>query len=760
MHHCTELKVSCLYARESKKRGKAPRDNKRRRVSSTSTPSATPDNALDRTLAVSTNQEEDQHRSDQGSEATPAQNQRTDAGINVLAHAQLASKAPAFSRTSYANTTFRDEMSAGIRDGVPGGMGDTSGKTRTESFAGYLSGDHEFLDGMGAWHARGMGPPHSLDAPSPANVSLYTASSHSPDWRLQQGAAYATRPPLGHSFVTSTLKYPVLAPLVPHLGPGIPISLANSLLEYYYQSSNIAALHPVSPHILGYMFRKNSILHPRTPRPCSPALLASMLWLAAQTSDAPAITKDSTSRGRTCKRLFGITMNLLKPMIHRGPDYRDPTAFHATTGELDMSEIELESISISQLGSAYAEQHGANKKGRYARDFDTIATYVHVGVVVSASEFKAASMRWWGTAATMARELKLNSELPRESANGMESMSPYANAADPSVPLSSRFEEECEERRRLWWLIYTVDRHLALCYNRPLLLRDSECGGLLQPLPEQLWQSGLDFDITTAQLRVRHRGPCFQCTDPSLFGFFTPLMTILGMVIDLHHARTHPLSQLGPHLSALWDTHASLIVQRLDDYGRSLQFLTSQIDAKRKTNNTDGSGIGRSPQCIPELNLSEAETQTYIAALYGRHTMHVLHVLLAGKWDPISLLDDDDLWTSTQAFLNATEHAVLAAEAMKEILMYDPDLSFMPFFFGIYLLKGSFLLLLFLEKLQDKAGDHVAAACETIIRAHEICVVTLQTEYQVSFHRVAVRTRSNQLINLGSATSAKSCDRP
>jgi hypothetical protein len=58
-------------------------------------------------------------------------------------------------------------------------------------------------------------------------------------------------------------------------------------------------------------------------------------------------------------------------------------------------------------------------------------------------------------------------------------------------------------------------------------------------------------------------------------------------------------------------------------------------------------------------------------------------------------------------------------------------LSFMPFFFGIYLLQGSFLLLLTADKLQGDASPSVVRACETIVRAHEACVVTLNTEYQV-----------------------------
>ncbi|KAI7251458.1 Xylanolytic transcriptional activator, partial [Hortaea werneckii] len=104
--------------------------------------------------------------------------------------------------------------------------------------------------------------------------------------------------------------------------------------------------------------------------------------------------------------------------------------------------------------------------------------------------------------------------------------------------------------------------------------------------------------------------------------------------------------------------------------------------------------------------------------------------------DPISLLDDNDLWISSQSFISATGHAVSAAEAINDILDYDPDISFMPFFFGIYLLQGSFLLLLIADKLQGEASPSVVKACETIVRAHEACVVTLNTEYQRNFRKV------------------------
>jgi len=49
-----------------------------------------------------------------------------------------------------------------------------------------------------------------------------------------------------------------------------------------------------------------------------------------------------------------------------------------------------------------------------------------------------------------------------------------------------------------------------------------------------------------------------------------------------------------------------------------------------------------------------------------------------------------------------------------------------------YLLQGSLILLLLADKLSTETNDSVIRACETIVRAHEAAVVTLNTEYQVS----------------------------
>lgn len=141
-----------------------------------------------------------------------------------------------------------------------------------------------------------------------------------------------------------TLRFPVLKPLLPYIESIVPVSLACDLLELYFTSSSTTHMHPVSPYILGYVFRKQSFLERSRPRVCSPALLSSMLWLAAQTSDSPFLTSPPSARGRVCQKLLDITIALLKPLVH-GP----PAGEASTTN--GMSSV-INGVALGGLGVA------------------------------------------------------------------------------------------------------------------------------------------------------------------------------------------------------------------------------------------------------------------------------------------------------------------------------------------------------------------------------------------------------------------------
>jgi hypothetical protein len=571
-------------------------------------------------------------------------------------------------------------------------------------------------------------------------------------------------------------RYPVLQPLVSSLGSILPISLACDLLELYFASSSSAHPHPLSPYVLGYIFRKKSILHPTRPRSCSPALLTSILWVGAQTIDAPFLSSPPAVRGRICQKLLELTVGLLKPLVH-GPCSSDSAPNFGVSSVAN--SIALGGLSI-ELGQDQLSADGGTMGG-----LDDVVTYYNLAIVFSASEYKAASTRWWNAAWSLARELRLGRELPPQPSQRehhasneqdqdadvdpeMHSLHKHSGAMEPRAP-GTYTEEEREERRRTWWLLYIVDRHLALCYNRPIFLLDVECEGLLQPVGDAQWQAGemytgdsTAFPRSGHPQQYRRLGPSFKCTGHGIFEWLLPLMAILGEVVDLNHSRNHPRFGLGFRGGNEWDDQVAEISDQLEAYGRSLKEFetryTASLDAEpsETERNDAGTQSGRSVNSHSS-RLEESIIQTKIVVAYGTHLMHVLHVLLTGKWDPISLLDDNDLWISSQSFLTATGHAVSAAEAISSILEYDPDLSFCPYFFGIYLLQGSFLLLLIADKLQGEASPSVVRACETIVRAHEACVVTLNTEYQVCFIPLAVigTCLSARAITAGSGTSGK-----
>ncbi|CAP67293.1 uncharacterized protein PODANS_1_23020 [Podospora anserina S mat+] len=793
--HCIEFGLGCEYIRERKKRGKASRKDLAQQAAQQAAAAASsngqksPSQGGENGQATengsdtpSTTKQERQSSSDEkpGNDAEEAiRSQRTgsmDSLAEIAAHqAHMTSHPGAMDRdhldspsaldlNGYGNVhpAYERQMGGHMMNGPPhaaygsaqSGMSsypDLPYALQTQSPTGYSAG----------------GPNGFRLGNSPLSAYPMGGEPTSPGWMNMSSPPpqFASHVPQ-NNYSHSPLRYPVLEPLVPHLGNMIPLSLACDLIDLYFASSSSAQMHPMSPYVLGFVFRKRSFLHPTKPRQCQPALLASMLWVAAQTSEAPFLTSVPSARGKICQKLLELTVSLLKPLIHTPSEEASPVSSPIVDG------VALGGLGVALPGSISMDAlTGESGAFGAAGSLDDVVTYIHLATVVSASEYKGASLRWWNAAWSLARELKLGRELPQNAPSTRQGGSTDSEEGEERGEIGSLqgviTEEEREERRRIWWIVYIVDRHLALCYNRPLFLLDIECDGLYQPMDDTDYQNGIFHAYTDPNVlasdpessqSVRGRGPCFECTGHSIYGYFLPLMTILGEIVDLHHARNHPRFGVGFRSSREWDDQTSEITRHLEIYERSLKrfeqrnlSLSAQAQAADEkaaeaagvpTANDMPTDIGTpSVHSVHSVHtnssrMTESDIQTRIVMAYGTHVMHVLHILLTGKWDPINLLDDNDLWISSQGFITATGHAVSAAEAISNILEFDPGLEFMPFFFGIYLLQGSFLLLLIADKLQLEASPSVVKACETIIRAHEACVVTLNTEYQRNFSRV------------------------
>ncbi|KAJ4249816.1 hypothetical protein NW762_012159 [Fusarium torreyae] len=350
-----------------------------------------------------------------------------------------------------------------------------------------------------------------------------------------------------------------------------------------------------------------------------------------------------------------------------------------------------------------------------------------------------------------------------------------------------------EERRRVFWLIFCLDRHLALSYNAPLRILDDECQ-LYAPLSDQAWESLSLLEhpaaasdstrvVDESQQQQRSGGRMFgaptKVIGTGFFEYFLPLMTILGDVIQLHRQKSHPRfgNMRRPRNSTSGDIEGNqqhddqdeddpatnMIEQVMEECAQSIADLASlyQVDA------LDSAAIPASQVRTPNSVISSQYDETFLptnnvpdhnhnshhrvnttyhdrqapshrqhaqaqlVTAYSTFILHVLHVLLHGKWDAVSMLDNTDGWIPSVGFMKCASHAIAASDAMSRILACDPELSFMPYLFGIYLLHGSFILLLFADRMpQLGLNESVEKACEIIIRAHEVCVVTLSTEFQ------------------------------
>ncbi|KAF5025798.1 hypothetical protein F66182_2131 [Fusarium sp. NRRL 66182] len=783
--HCIEFGLGCEYIRERKKRGKASRKELAQQAAAQAAAAVNGQNledamsengqpgnkGLDSSSMVMEQQPSERHPSTSSkSSRDPGDDvMRHTQGLEGLDHLGGMNEQPHLGRSSLDSEHIPTNGSLDLN-----GFGSMTHGYDSQGLEGpVLNGQPYAPNGRNSipGYSEFPYPMQDQSPPNFANNSTFRMGNSplgysmgkgaSPGWGISMaspsGQYQSQVPP--QSFGNSKLRYPVLEPIVPYLNNIVPIPLACDLVDLYFASSSSAQMHPMSPYVLGFVLRKRYFLDQTKPRPCQPALLASMLWVAAQTSDAPFLASTPSARAKTCQKLLELTVYLLRPLIHTAPsDAPSPVA----------DGVALGGLGVAMPGSMSADAM-SGEPGPFgaAGSLDDVITYIHLAVVVSASEYKGASMRWWTAAWGLARELKLGRELP-PSPTIQDNMDAETVDDTEGGINSTEYvgEEEREERRRIWWLLYIVDRHLALCYNRPLFLLDIECQDLLQPMDDAVWQNG-DFGThlnpnTDPSLlgtspggyttdRSPARGPQYECHGHSIFGYFLPLMTILGEIVDLHHAKNHPRFGTGFRQSHEWNAQTAEITRHLEMYEQSLQafehknlprLAEDRVDASNNESNDRSGAPDANTPSVHSVHtngsnrLTESNIQSRIVIAYGTHVMHVLHILLAGKWDPINLLDDEDLWISSQGFITATSHAVAAAEAINQILEFDPGLEFMPFFFGIYLLQGSFLLLLIADKLQSEASPSVAKACETIVRAHEACVVTLSTEYQRRFSKV------------------------
>ncbi|KAL2834632.1 hypothetical protein BJY01DRAFT_259496 [Aspergillus pseudoustus] len=481
----------------------------------------------------------------------------------------------------------------------------------------------------------------------------------------------------------TSCRYSCLNAILPLLKGTLAPRDACDLLDIFFAGEDTIGTTAGCPYVLSPVIRRKSLLSSLNPRPVSSALLAIMLWSVSHTANLQ-IFQDSTARNRVTQRLYFLSMQLLK--------VRDGDSWHRVSDGWVLDDTI--SSCISPIDGY--PQHAYTEKAE--QNVDDVISFVLLACVISGSDFKNECHKWWNKAVMLVKKLGLNSEAR------------ITENTPSSQQMSLPAREEHEECRRAFWLVYALDRHLALYFNEPLRIHDYECQ-VLHPLPEWIWQN-LDV-VPVEDLPPRAWGPATHISGTGFFEYFLPLMVILGDIIEVRSRVEHP------RLGSFAEAHMiSSIETALANCEYNLEILRL---VQKPPDNTQPS----------DLSLQD---RIELVIAYCQYIIRVLHILLYSKWDAVLFPDDNNGWLASPEFLACTSNSLAAGEFVSRILERDKDMSFIPFLFGIYLVHGSITFLVLSDRMtQTGPGPSIQQACEVSIRALEISVMTFDTAFQVRF---------------------------
>lgn len=476
-----EFGLTCAYLRERKKRGKASRKELAQQAAAAAASSDKETQASEDPAIVTPHSQET--ASERAHNASPTLSKEQTSFPTPFVPSRSASLAATRVRKPVQVYTSRT-MSLGATEAFTGeamqSPGDGLQLSQPPQIQTHGLSNHEYTPMHGFQQGLAYHSPHTMVHTAmhpavPSNSNSLDYDSHPPITfmkpSLREGAPhmdFAAQSPVSGSPTwmlpspsatlysggnrpksSVLLRYPVLEPVVPYLSDIMPLTLACDLLELYFESSSSLYMQPVSPYVLGHVFRKNSFLRRDSPRVCSPALLASMLWIGCLTSESSYLASSPLARSQMSEKLINLTIGLLKPLVHQTPGTFEAHSVYNSAGM-------VQGVTMGAYGIPPQNSEEGLGLDLHFGNLDDVATYVNLGVVTSASEYKAASLRWWNAAWSLAREMRLGRELVTPPPD-MYDEETTDNFDGRNNNLETT-EEQREECRRMWWLLYTMDR--------------------------------------------------------------------------------------------------------------------------------------------------------------------------------------------------------------------------------------------------------------------------------------------------------------
>jgi hypothetical protein len=454
--------------------------------------------------------------------------------------------------------------------------------------------------------------------------------------------------------------YKCLERLLPLLKGIVSANVAYELLEFYFAQPGRSLFKSASPYVLTHVIRKRSLLHPLHPRKTTSALLCVMLWVSSQTADVPFLLLPG-QRTNVSEALKRLALRLIQ---QRDRDHWERLPWGSLIAQADYLHQEKTAIALQASLSSLSDCP--------PQAIDDVLAYILLCIVISGSDFKNDCQMWWNKAVRLSQVLQLNMlDRPCPDTGGTCEI---PCTCDSSMSSTLESHEQREEGRRVYWLLFCLDRHLALSNNSTLCIGDDECQVFI-PLPEESWKN------MESAIIARTYGPPTLVSGTGFFEWFLPLMTLLGDVVQVHHRRLHP--RLGMLAN---DTEVELIETSLARCEQSIKeverrFETWQLDGVIPSSellsptSTDNQTTPGSTHLngATSTKTFKHRAQAQMVCAYSSFILHVIHVLLHGKWDVLSMLANDDDWIPSLPFAKCASHAISASEAVETILAIDPE---------------------------------------------------------------------------------------
>ncbi|OJI82498.1 hypothetical protein ASPTUDRAFT_123034 [Aspergillus tubingensis CBS 134.48] len=283
-------------------------------------------------------------------------------------------------------------------------------------------------------------------------------------------------------------------------------------------------------------------------------------------------------------------------------------------------------------------------------------------------------------------------------------------------------QDDKEERRRLWWATYIIDRHAALSFNGRPRITDNECLFLPTPRPDALWNQPGPLLPHGQQPGAHETVLSYHVGNLDMLGFFLPLSRILGDILEYRFLSDHSTFNT---CHDLLNTVQTNILQHLKMWYQSFEAL-----------------VGSEFSLIAEPDCHSCPVaEVPPVAYYGFHMYHCMFVLLHVPMDVVRMYQDLT-WQASPDFLTAGEHAVACANVSRHILRIDPQLSLMYRFFGTYFLQSSFIFLILAQKLGKQSDDLILRNCSINLQVLDMFVAATNMDYQRTFAKLLRRTLS------------------